>query len=90
MNGYRRPPDVAAYDDGGVIYLAKLPDGPIVALDGVAGVIWTQACDGPRSSIADRAAAVTGAATDEIRADVESFVDELVQRGLLSIREVDV
>ena len=69
------------------MYAAILPDGPIVVLDGVAGVIWSEACEGPRSTIADRVAAVTDASVDDIRGEVESFVDELVRRGLLAVRE---
>ncbi|WP_448006676.1 PqqD family protein [Agromyces bauzanensis] len=87
MTGYRPAPGVAVVDDDDVVYVANLPEGPIVVLDGVAGVIWSEACDGPRSTIAERVAAVTDAAVEDIRGDVESFVDQLVQRGLLVARE---
>lgn len=87
MTGYRCAPDVAVVEEGDAVYAAVLPDGPIVVLDGVAGVIWTEACDGPSSTIADRVAAVTDSAADDIRDEVESFVEELVRRGLLTVRE---
>jgi hypothetical protein len=87
MTGYRRAPGVAAVEEDGVVYAAVLPDGPIVVLDGVAGVIWSEACNGQGSTIADRVAAVTDASAADIRADVESFVDELVRRGLLAVQE---
>lgn len=87
MTGYRRAPGVAVVEEDDVVYAALLPDGPIVVLDGVAGVIWSEAREGPSSTIADRVAALTDASVDDIRGDVESFVDELVRRGLLTVRE---
>jgi Coenzyme PQQ synthesis protein D (PqqD) len=87
LTDYRSAPDVAVVEEDDVVYTAILPDGPIVVLDGVAGVIWMEACDGPSSTIADRVAAVTGSAADEIRDEVESFVEQLVTRGLLTRRE---
>lgn len=87
MTGYRRAPGVAVVEEDDVVYAAILPDGPIVVLDGVAGVIWSEAREGPSSTIADRVAALTDASVADIRGEVESFVDELVRRGLLTVRE---
>lgn len=70
-------------DDGDTVYTAALPDGPIIILDGVAALIWAEACRGDRSTIAERVAASTDAAAEAIRPDVEAFVDELVRRGVL-------
>ena len=78
---------IVEYDD--IVYAARLPDGPIVVLDGGAAAIWVEACDGPRSTLADRVAAVTDAAVDDIRDDVESFVDELLRRDLLTEQKPD-
>jgi hypothetical protein len=86
MTGYRRAAGVAVVEEDDVVYVALLPDGPIVLLDGVAGVIWSEAREGPRSTIADRVAAVTDAPVADIRAEVESFVEELVRRRLLAVR----
>ena len=72
---------IVEYDD--TVYAARLPDGPIVVLDGIAGLIWCEACGGDRESIADRVAEATDAAPDAIRADVEAFVADLIARGLL-------
>lgn len=71
-------------DEGETVYAAALPDGPIVVLEEVAAFIWVEACNGERESIADRVAEVTGAGADEVRTDVEAFVDDLVARGLLA------
>ena len=83
MTCYRRPPDLAVVEDPAAVYAARLPDGPIVVLDGVAGLIWAAACEGPAATIVDRVAAVTDASPDAIRADVDAFVVDLVRRGLL-------
>lgn len=71
----------------GIVYAARLPDGPIVVLDGVAALIWHEACAGGRESIAERVATVTGVEPDVIRADVDAFVADLVKRELLEIED---
>jgi ferritin-like protein len=87
MTDYRRPPDLAVFEDASTVYAAHLPDGPIVVLDGVAGLIWAEACAGPAATIVDRVAAATDAAADDIRAEVESFVADLARRELLTEHE---
>jgi len=84
MSGYRPGDAVGVVEDDGAIYVAKLPTGPIVVLDGIAALIWIEACEGDRETIADRVARATDAAPDAIRADVEAFVADLVARGLLA------
>jgi len=69
--------------NGDVQYAAMLPSGPIVVLDGIAGLIWSEVCAGPYSSVVDRVAAATGTAPDQIRMDVERFLTELIELGLL-------
>jgi len=84
MSRLRPHRGVATTEDDGVVYVAHLPDGPIAVLEGTAALIWGEACSGERESIADRVAEATGAAVAEIRGDVESFVADLVERGLLA------
>lgn len=81
--GYRPADAVGVIEDDGVVYAATLPGGPIVVLDGVAALIWSEACAGDRESIAERVAAATDASADDIRGHVDSFVADLVARGLL-------
>ena len=83
MSGLRRPPSVGALEQGGVVYAARLPSGPIVVLEGIAALIWDEACSGDRATITERVAAATDVAPDMIRADVDAFVADLVARGLL-------
>jgi hypothetical protein len=79
----RRPGDVGVLDLDGTVYAARLPDGPIVVLDGVAALIWDEACTGDRATITERVAAATDVAPHLIRADVDAFVADLVALGLL-------
>ena len=81
--GYRPADAVGVIEDDGVVYAATLPVGPIVVLEGVAALIWSEACTGDRESVAERVAAATDASADEIRGDVDAFVADLVARGLL-------
>lgn len=68
--GFLRSSDgVGVVERDGVIYAAPLPSGPIAVLDGMAAVIWREACAGDRESIAERVAAATDASVDEIRGD---------------------
>ncbi|BDZ54902.1 PqqD family protein [Agromyces marinus] len=82
-SAYRPSPATSQLVHDGVRYAAVLPSGPIVVLDGIAGLIWKQACTGQPATIVDRVAGATGTAPDEVRADVEHFVAELVALGLL-------
>ena len=88
---YRRPPDVAVVDgepavDGGeaTLYLAHLPSGPLLILEGSAALIWRAAVSPDwESDLVERVADQTGVDPDEIREDVETFVVDLVAQGLL-------
>jgi hypothetical protein len=84
MTGLAPSHGVGFVIDGGTVYAARLPDGPIVVLDGIAALIWVEACEGERETITDRVAAATDAAPDAIRADVDAFVADLVERGLVA------
>ena len=88
---YRRPADVAVVDgepasDGGpaTLYLAHLPNGPLLILEGSAASIWRAAVSSAGDSdLVERVADQTGVAPEEIRADVSDFVEDLVAQGLL-------
>jgi hypothetical protein len=69
--------------EAAVVFAARLPDGPILALDGTAGLIWRRALDGPREDVAERVSADVGTAPVDIRDEVDRFVDELIELGLL-------
>lgn len=79
----RRAGGIAALTEDDVVYAAFLPAGPIVVLDGIAALIWTETTLGDREDVAEKVAAATGSTAEEIRPHVDAFVDELVARGLL-------
>lgn len=83
MNGYRPGDGVGIVDHEDVLYVATLPDGPIVVLDAISALIWDEACAGDRETIVERVAAATAAAPEAIRAHVDGFVADLVARSLL-------
>lgn len=70
--------------EGDAVYVARLPDGPILALDGTAEIIWRAALKHPRTSIARFVARRVGVETDDIAAEVDRFVDDLMARGLVT------
>jgi hypothetical protein len=64
-------------------YVATLPDGPLLVLRDTAAVIWGQAVGASVHDAVDAVAAATGAAPDDIREDVETFLTDLLGRRLL-------
>ncbi|MRX43689.1 PqqD family protein [Agromyces kandeliae] len=87
MAGYRLADAAGVVEHEDVVYVATLPGGPIAVLSGVAGLILLEACDGPATTLVERVAELTAVDPEEIRAHVEGFVGDLVERGLL-VREV--
>jgi hypothetical protein len=74
---------VGVTTEAGVVFAARLPDGPILALDGTAGLIWQRALDGLRENVAERVSDDTGIDVASIRNQVDRFVEELIELGLL-------
>ncbi len=78
------PSSVGTLEMDGVAYVAPLPCGPIVVLEGSAVLVWNEARSGQRATVADRVAALTGVPPDAIRPQVDAFVADLVALGLLA------
>jgi hypothetical protein len=90
VTDYVRPADVAMVvedlddEDGVVVYLAPLPDGPVQVLNGVGSLIWMEAtATGTPADVVERVAARVDRSPDAIRAEVDSFMEHLVEAGLL-------
>ncbi|CAN5398466.1 hypothetical protein BH10ACT5_BH10ACT5_19010 [soil metagenome] len=77
---------VAVVDEADAVYLARLPDGPIAVLDGVAALIWSEACAGDRETVSVRVAAAIDPPTAGIDHDIDAFVTSLVDQGLLEVQ----
>ena len=73
-----------AADDRGrtIVYVAPLPNGPVSVLPDQSAVIWLAAVEGG-GDVVDTVADVLGHDADDVRDDIEAFVAELVERGLL-------
>jgi hypothetical protein len=82
---YRPGPDtgVVVSDDGRSVYVARLPGGPLLVLEGPAAVIWAEATTAPARSWVARVAASVDQPEDAISAEVTAFVDDLRARDLL-------
>lgn len=84
MSGFVRPPDVGVFEGSDTTYVARLPDGPIVVLNGIAAEIWR--CAVRHTDVVDAVAVRCGVPPDTIRADVDAFLATLVARRLLDPR----
>jgi hypothetical protein len=88
MTVYRIPKGVAFVvpdgepDPPGVVFLMQVPDGLPQVLQNSAAWIWLSAVEG-EPDVADAVAHLVGRARQEVAADVEVFLADLVGRGLL-------
>jgi hypothetical protein len=96
MNGYRLAPGVAwvevesgAHDPAGTeprAVVARVPDGPPVALHASSAVVWMCALDGgDAEQVISRVVEATGEDRGRVASQVTAFLDDLVDRGLLTL-----
>lgn len=88
--GYRIPDDVAWIDGadlgaGDELYLTVVPDGQTVLLKDTARLIWLIAAEG--GDVLAEVADLVGQPPAAIEADVQRFVADLTERGLLATGE---
>lgn len=76
-------PDTAFVERDGLTYLAALPDGPIVVLDQVAGLILSIALEVPVGEITAAVAAAYAKEPGEVEAAVGDCLSGLAAAGLL-------
>jgi hypothetical protein len=86
----RRPDHVGIVEgtapDDEVIYVASLPDGPILVLRGTALTVWQEAVSpSGDQGLAERVADLYHVPVGEVRAAVEACVSDLVERGVLEV-----
>lgn len=82
---FRPAPDtgVTVDEDGHVVYLARLPGGPLVVLEGPAARIWVEATTAPAQGWTARVANAFGEQEEAIRGDVDRFVADLQRQSFL-------
>ena len=89
MTSYARSTEVGEIveehdEEGLVVYVASLPDGPIHVLNGVASLIWLEATATDTSvDVVERVAALVERQSETIRGEVDSFLAHLMEMGLL-------
>lgn len=76
-------PDVVGQRDGESLYLARLPEGPIVVVDSIGELIWDELSGRTLLSAVERIASQLNVAPEQIARAVESFVNELVELGFV-------
>lgn len=78
-------PDVGVTlsQDGSTVYLAHLPDGPLLVLEGVAALVWVEATSAPADGWLERVAASVRRPAADIVPEVATFVTDLRARDLL-------
>lgn len=69
-----------------VLYVASLPDGPIVVLRDTALTIWQEAVSPTgEADLVERVAGLYGVPVSEVETAVGSCVADLVERGVLEV-----
>ncbi|MEJ1090738.1 hypothetical protein [Microbacterium istanbulense] len=74
---------VGVVDDEVCVYVASLPDGPILVLDGPSALAWRTACTRGADAVSQVVAEATGEDAGTIAPYLERFLSDLVDRGLL-------
>lgn len=70
-------------ESSSTLYVATMPDGPILVLANEAGAIWLEATTGPAGDWLSRVASRAGLSADEIEPSARTFLADLVERGVL-------
>lgn len=77
-------PDVAWVEVDGTVYVAVLPDPPILVLAGAAALIWVTALHVEQENLSEAVAERAGIPVEEAREPVAAFVAEVLARGLIA------
>lgn len=83
MSRLHQAEGIAVMDEEEAVYVASMPDGPALVLDGVAAITWRAAgeldVDAVASWVAERTEEDLAVVTPHVRA----FLDDLLRRGIL-------
>ncbi len=75
--------DVGVEIDGDTVYLAHLPAGPIVVLEGTAAEVWHAARGADEYEAVAAVAGAHDADPADVAADVGAFIEQLIADGFL-------
>lgn len=76
-------PDVAWVEVDDTVYVAVLPDPPIMVLSGAAALIWVTALQVDNDSLTEEVARRAGITIAAARTPVAEFIEDVVARGLI-------
>ena len=71
------------------VYLARLPAGPLLVLEGVAALVWVEATTPPATGWVGRVAQAVQRPEEDIADEVDAFVGDLCARRLVERLPVD-
>lgn len=68
------------------VYVARIPQGPPIVLEGPAWAVWTAVTEGVGGDdeVVARVTDLTGLGADEVGPDVRAFLADLLAQGLLA------
>ncbi len=71
-------------EQDGIVYVAALPDGPPLVLEGSGALVWRALLDGGTvEQVVARAAEAAGESAAAVGPAVTRFLDDLVRAGVL-------
>lgn len=82
-DGYVIDAATAVVEADEVLYVAKVPEGPILVLEDVSRVVWREALTESDEPIETRIAAMFEGDPSNIAASIRAFLDEMVAAGIL-------
>ena len=84
MSRLRPSRDCGWVEHDGTVYVARLPDGPPLVLEGSGAVVWGALLEGGTlADVVARVAAETRESERVVASGVEGFVDGLLSAGVL-------
>jgi hypothetical protein len=82
----RLSPRTGWVEEDGTVYVAALPDGPPLVLEGPGALVWWAVLDGGGlDDVVARVADGAGASVELVAPDVAAFLDQLVGAGVLDV-----
>lgn len=78
--------DVGLITMDGTSYVAKLPDGPLLALNDSAARVLAECLNGSLESLAERLGAEVDVSPAELKTQVQPIVDTLITHGILCLK----
>lgn len=83
MTRFEMGANVGLITTDGTSYVAKLPDGPLLALNDAAAQVLSECLNGSLESLVERLSAEVDVTPVELTVQVQPIVDTLIKHGIL-------